>query len=500
MPLKYKMQKHMSKSQIEMSRQPSRAMVAAHSQQVTRQPSKVMAPSQRVTRQPSRVKVAPASQQVSRQPTRLMVEPKPPAPVPEVTVMDTQGQFESPQQQSMIEGAKNRPSQLLLERKMTQARHLDNPTNDPERLQLSIDASSNLRQEPSDQEIRKQIQRWKTQYALEKNLGPPQVPQPPKRPLQPKHAKSFYELRKAMVNREDVSIEQSSYVIGSLPPTFDNNHKKKDRDLDSPSKQSDLESSAASTPLQDSKTPTPVAEKKKLGTQQLQKKVIDTAPKKEDLDTAQPQENCKVYDGEQKFEVTIDKEPSPGFNILTEVSESDKKCKTLVDAMTKKENEVSVRKEITELLMLWKTSGFLQSIEEYVLRYPAKKSNSVSEIAQNIAAANASYLSSISGASTHVEIAKAYAIYCWIANNVDSCVSLAGEYEEANFSTTSDDYSELYMKIALQANLSVEVIKGQVRTWANMTDVFLTPHSWNAVSSILYSTDSECLSEARAAS
>ena len=76
----------------------------------------------------------------------------------------------------------------------------------------------------------------------------------------------------------------------------------------------------------------------------------------------------------------------------------------------------------------------------------------------------------------HVQIAKAYAIYCWITSNITFSTA---EYDD--FEATSDDYSSLFKAIALHASLEAEVIKGQVRTWVIM-DSNPTPHSWNMVS------------------
>lgn len=367
---------------------------------------------------------SPRPGQISRQPTRVLVE----AQTPETEAASV-CQRQMSQEQKIIK----RPSRLNLERTPTQLKHLDTPSS---RLPMTMDAARNLRQEPTDQEIKRQIQRWKTEFALENNLPHGPTNPPPRRHMQPKHSKSFYELRKAMVNRENVCLEQSRFVVQSI------------------SENDELESK----------------------TSQRSKHIGDV---EQSLITQKKSFDFKIYDGTRKFEFSINKELPPGFKNFTEVSNAE--CKIIIDKIKVKETEIEFRREINELLELWKMSGFLKNIEEYVLAYPAKKTNSINEISQHIASQDANYLQSVRNVQLHMQIAKAYAIYCWIANNITDYVSSAEEHEDADFIATSDDYSGLFKTIAYHASLEAEVIEGQVRTWSNMS-INVTPHSWNMVS------------------
>ena len=290
----------------------------------------------------------PAPGQISRQPTRVLVEARTPdAEAASASTTNSTERHALQRQKSQAQKIVKRPSRLNLERKPTQL--------DSNRLPMTMDAARNLRQEPTDQEIKRQIKRWKTEFALKNNrLTDP----PPKQHTQPKHSRSFYELRKAMVNREDVSLEQSRFVVQSI---------------------SELESKKSHQRKHTDHTNLTPGGEKKSQLLMTQKQSCD----------------YKMYDGEKKFEFPISKDFPPGFKISTEVSQSNKECKAIVDKK-EKETEIHVRREIDELLQLWSTSGYLKNIEQCVLAYPAKRINSVGEISHYIGSPDADYLRSVS--------------------------------------------------------------------------------------------------------
>lgn len=395
MPLKYKLEQHKSKSGLQNNPSPKNAS------------SKLIVVSEASSQSP--VKSRPSKLKLTRQ-------------------------VSMPGHVSHSPSSVKKPQ---LQRQLSQSMQLVPAARDSERLHMRTDASNNLRKEPTDQEIRRQIQRWKTEFALEKSLPP--IKEPPKA-LQPKRGKTFYELRKAMTNRENVSLEQKSYVIQPILPSSE--------------KETETQVNVPATT-----------------------KLVATSKNKKESETIE-HKSIKVYGNEQSFEYAISRDLPPGFSISSSVSELGKECKSVVEGIKVKDTEAQFRKEIQELLELWKTSGFLKNIEDYVLTYPANKTNSPAEISRHITSPSASYLLSVSEVKVHVLVAKAYAIYCWIGHNINSNVTLDEESFHGDFKPTSSDYSNLFVKIAHHANLEAEVINGDVRMLSNMP----ISHSWNAVS------------------
>lgn len=340
-------------------------------------------------------------------------------------------------------GTFRQPSQIHLERQMTQSKYIasnDSPLvmKDSDTLKIGLDASRNLCHELTDQQIKRQIQHWKTEFFQSKGEGgSTPTPATNRKILQPKHSKSFYGLRKALVNREKILLEHGNYMVKSISPT--------------------------------------IQEEELLAEHSTKEGSRKSLIQKEDK-VVIPEEVIKTYDKETSFEFKINKDLPPGFNMSTGRSESEKVCKSLVEKIQVKESEMDFRKTIDELFKSWKMSGFLRDIEDYALNFSANTTNSVDEIAQHITPSNARYLISLSD-QVHIQVAKAYAIYCWISNNITS-------NERNNFKPTSLDYSTLFVRIADHAGLKAEVINGKVRTWRSLSDDLdsTTPHSWNTVS------------------
>ena len=302
-----------------------------------------------------------------------------------------------------------------------------------ERLDVRVDALNNITHEPTDQQIRRQLHRWETEYSLSKHEKPVADSSFRAQPLKPKpkQTKSFYDLRKAMVNREDVSLEHSSIII----------------------------------------RPMPVIEDKAL----LKKGEI------------------KIYAKDPNFEYRISRDAPPGFEITVDATESEIRCKDLVHSIQAEAVGNYVRKEIEDVLQLWKSNGFLKNIEEYVLSVAPGSNYFVSELASYIFSANASYLATLSANDMHMQLAKAFAIYCWIGNNMSINIAsmLADDKEQYSIDvenrSASFDHCALFVKLALHADLQALIINGKVRTWKKLNDDlnFPSPHSWNVVSFLL---------------
>lgn len=370
------------------------------------------------------------------------------------------------------------------ERQMTRSQDLvKSPMDDSEeRLDVEVDALNNITRQPTDVQIKRQIQRWKTEFSLRKVEEQPTVKKA--RP-KPKQSKSFYDLRKAMANRESVSLEHSSVVIKPMPR--ENNTLQSQVSTESLETLPSVKLLSNEDPIKDIPTTEEVAEKEKS-----QITLTKSEPSSQETKNLPNDEETKIY-AKDNFNYMISRDSPPGFEISLDLTELDESCNGLVEKIQAKAAEVDFRNEIDETLKLWKSNGFLKSIEDFVLSVaPGSNYSAAGEVAQAIAPSNADYLGSLSGNEIHIKMAKAYALYCWIAHcNITSM--LAAEEEQYGFSpeiidveskSASFDHCTLFVKLSFHVDLEAAVINGQVRTWKKLNEElnFPSPHSWNAVS------------------
>ena len=467
------------------SKQPSKVKFATagpshHSQRIDRQPTRMFVQKQKSRMGREMLQHAPSSvgahPTVQNQKSRMGHEmlqhaPSSVGPHPSVQKQKSRMGHEMLKHAPSFVGA--HPTSQL-ERQMTRSKNqvqIVQPlySDDTERLDFQVDASSNITHEPTDKQIRRQIQRWKTEYALSRTEEAPQYVHT--KTLRPKHTKSFYDLRKAMVNRETVSLVNEQSTICIKPKSKDTSKEAVDEGL------------GLETSVQEERNLVGYSTKKLVRNESV-KRIVNR------------EEELKEYTKKSTFEFAISKEYPPGFNVASDSTEQKKECKNSVKKLNVREHELDFRNEIDEVLNLWKTGGFLKSIEAFVLSVPSTSNNSVSEIAQLIASPNSNYLVSLTNKHVCAQLARAYAIYCWIANNPtfnftsDSILSYEKQYgfplddNEAEQSAAFK-YCKLFVELALHANLEAEVVNGKVRTWKKLTDYDddPTPHSWNVVSS-----------------
>ena len=269
--------------------------------------------------------------------------------------------------------------------------------------------------------------------------------EPYKRAQFKKKGRSFFDLRKAMVNREKVSLElRKSYI-----------------QLPSPQPMNENQAGAHCHSL-----------------------------------VYKREREIKVYSNVAKFEAIIDKDLPPGFDIFTEISATEKKSKNIMEGIKVRSNELRCREEIDALMQLWKTNGFLSNIEKKVSEIPPGKATTIVELSHQLTASDAVYLRDISNNPIHIQIAKAYAVYYWTASNITfDSVSWTSYLQGADLPLGRDvlverkavchEYSQFFKQLCLDAKLDAEIIDGEVRTWQELTggnDRTLSVHSWNVVS------------------
>ena len=209
--------------------------------------------------------------------------------------------------------------------------------------------------------------------------------------------------------------------------------------------------------------------------------------------------------------------PGSSFHPALEPSESELRCRKTAEKLVSVKE--SVRTEVSDVLTTWENSGQLSEIESHALSISPTQAASISELSEALTHPNAKYVTSLQNNTVHVNIAKAYIIYYWVATNIDYDKTRAEQSQIdgkmdidvqpakvlAQRKGTPSGFSGLYQALACKADLEVETVKGNVKTWRSMsltieTASGFTPndansHNWNMVSqstlytvSVLYST------------
>ena len=179
-------------------------------------------------------------------------------------------------------------------------------------------------------------------------------------------------------------------------------------------------------------------------------------------------------------------------------------CQNIATMLLPKRSEVPFREDIQQLLIQWDMSRQLAEIENHALSIPASQTSTIEVLANGLTAAHAKYVRNLGGNQLHLLIAKAYAIYYWVANNIRYSVETWQDYlSGANTQNTDAEtvlqertsvctgYANLYQALAIAAGLEAKVIHGNVKLWRHLSqegpDSVFEPsrtnaHFWNAVS------------------
>ena len=207
----------------------------------------------------------------------------------------------------------------------------------------------------------------------------------------------------------------------------------------------------------------------------------------------------------------VDPVPHTTFAPDSQPSELELQCQATVAELTLLSSEESTRKEVEELLQQWEESGQLAGIEAHALRIPQSQTTTITELASSLVDSDASYTKAIEGNELHIQVAQAYCIYTWIANNITYDVEQwkayhSGSGDESNLlsSTEAEEvldarvtvcsgYANLFKALALTAGLEAETLHGHAKQWKCLSeekpdvDIPFKPsrenaHTWNSVS------------------
>ena len=179
-------------------------------------------------------------------------------------------------------------------------------------------------------------------------------------------------------------------------------------------------------------------------------------------------------------------------------------CQQALLKLAPVEFETALRDKLQHLLMLWKESGQLTEIENHGLSVSPLQASSIECLAEALTAPNAKYITSLGENDFYIEVAKAYVIYFWVANNITYDVKSWQAYLEGNDHCLRTEaqtvlqerrsvcfgYANLYKTLGRKVNLEVRVIEGNTKSWrlfsedagAGFSPSRSNAHSWNVVS------------------
>ena len=161
------------------------------------------------------------------------------------------------------------------------------------------------------------------------------------------------------------------------------------------------------------------------------------------------------------------------------------------------------RKAVIDLLGAWRENGMLDDINNAVATV---EETSLEKLSKRLAAKNVEYIASLKGApSFHKELAKAYALFCWITNHVQYDYNCLDVLESGGLSdddtspaivlrtkrTICSGYSRLFVTLSDRMGLSAKYISGHFKS-LKATQLLSTvyqpfspdksnSHAWNMV-------------------
>ena len=207
----------------------------------------------------------------------------------------------------------------------------------------------------------------------------------------------------------------------------------------------------------------------------------------------------------------VDPVPPSTFAPYSQLSERELECQATIAEITPLNPGDPTREEIKEILQQWRDSGLLASIEAHALSPVQSQATTISELAHNLVTISADYIKATEGNDVHIQIAKAYCVYVWIAYNItydvehwklslseESGVKCSTDAEEVFNTrvTVCTGYANLFKALAGMCGLEVEVIHGYAKLWKSLSeerpdaDMPFKPtrenaHTWNSVSNYI---------------
>lgn len=185
-------------------------------------------------------------------------------------------------------------------------------------------------------------------------------------------------------------------------------------------------------------------------------------------------------------------------------SSHQKNCQTVFDSLQPLKKELEKRRNTENVMRRWKESGVLDRVHDYVDAI-TKANPTLEEISGLLTKDSTPYLRGIEKGQL-TDLLKAYAIYYWVANNIEYNVNewnsmistclypdVSPRHVFKRRSSVCSGYANLYELLASQAGLKVTIINGHFKraiTKKGQSDFFSpgnnNSHAWNAVSVSVY--------------
>lgn len=216
----------------------------------------------------------------------------------------------------------------------------------------------------------------------------------------------------------------------------------------------------------------------------------------------------------------VDPAPHATFAPDSLPNELELKCQATVAELTLPGSEYSTRKELEGILQQWEESGHLASIEAYAFNVPPSQTTTITQLASSLVNSDVGYTKAAEGNELHIQLAQAYCIYVWIANNImydveqfkvylsgDESSNLVSSIEAEEVLdtrvTVCTGYANLFKALALAAGLEAETVHGHAKQWKCLSeekpdaDIPFKPsrenaHTWNTVSNYYVKSLKEC--------
>ena len=202
---------------------------------------------------------------------------------------------------------------------------------------------------------------------------------------------------------------------------------------------------------------------------------------------------------------------------VVDISREEKQCRHTRQKMVMKETERSLRCRIEAIMREWREGSILGQIESHALSIPPECAASVDTLALSLTNPRSKYVNSLCASDPfHLQIAKAYAIYFWVANNIRFSHDMWKRYlsnseglkskAEAEVvlqrrKCLSIGHANLFLSIATAAGLTVCVVMGNIKLCRSLSSQDYTQefqpsrvnqHWWNMVVSKLVEDVMQC--------
>lgn len=207
--------------------------------------------------------------------------------------------------------------------------------------------------------------------------------------------------------------------------------------------------------------------------------------------------------------------PESFYPKVVGISREEEQCRATRRKMVAKETERPLRSLVEQTLNDWREGSVLGQIESHALSVPAECTTSVKTLASSLADPQAKYCKSLcESASFHLQIAKAYAIYFWIANNIRFCQNMWESFlsNPEDFESKakprevlrkrkyfSIGHANLFHGVATAAGLTACVVVGNLKVCRSLSSSLpdyqhfepsrLNAHWWNMVCNCYPSID-----------